>query len=56
MPSFSGVDYLDFDSVLSDEEKLSRNTTRQFVDDQIMPIIEEYKGNSRCNWFRRWRN
>src|SRR5271155_4938466 len=42
MPSFSGVDYLDFDSVLSDEEKLSRNTTRQFVDDQIMPIIEEY--------------
>src|ERR1700733_12307480 len=42
MPSFSGVDYLDFDSVLSDEEKLARNTTRQFVDDQIMPIIEEY--------------
>ena len=42
MPSFSGVDYLDFDSVLSDEEKLARNTTRQFVDDQIIPIIEEY--------------
>jgi glutaryl-CoA dehydrogenase len=42
MPSFSGVDYLDFDSLLSDEEKLARNTTRQFVDDQIMPIIEEY--------------
>src|ERR1700678_3485228 len=42
MPSFSGVDYLDFDSVLSDEEKVSRNTTREFVDDQIMPIIEEY--------------
>ena len=35
MPSFSGVDYLDFDSVLSDEEKLSRNTTRQFVDDHV---------------------
>jgi hypothetical protein len=42
MSSFTGVDYLDFDSVLSDEEKLRRNTTRQFVDDQIMPIIEEY--------------
>src|ERR1700678_1131457 len=42
MTSFSGVDYLDFDSLLSDEEKLARNTTRQFVDDQIMPIIEEY--------------
>jgi hypothetical protein len=38
--SFTGVDYLDFDSVLGDEEKPTRNTTRQFVDDQIMPIIE----------------
>src|SRR6202020_709762 len=42
MPSFSGVDYLDFDSVLSDEEKLARQTARQFVDDEIMPIIEQY--------------
>jgi glutaryl-CoA dehydrogenase len=42
MSSFPGVDYLDFDSLLSDEEKLARNTTRQFVDDQIMPIIEGY--------------
>src|SRR5271154_5548294 len=42
MPSFPGVDYLDFDSVLSDEEKLARNTARQFVDAEIMPIIEEY--------------
>ena len=42
MPSFPGVDYLDFDSVLSDEEKLARNTARQFVDAEIMPLIEEY--------------
>jgi glutaryl-CoA dehydrogenase len=42
MSSFPGVDYLDFDSLLSDEEKLARNTTRQFVDDQTMPIIEGY--------------
>jgi glutaryl-CoA dehydrogenase len=42
MPAFSGVDYLDFDSLLSDEEKLARQTARQFVDDQIIPIIEEY--------------
>jgi glutaryl-CoA dehydrogenase len=41
MPAFSGVDYLDFDSLLSDEEKLARQTARQFVDDQIIPIIEE---------------
>src|SRR6202163_3756048 len=42
MPSFPGVDYLDFDSLLSDEEKLARNTARQFVDAEIMPIIEQY--------------
>ena len=41
MPAFSGVDYLDFDSLLSDEEKLARQTARQFVDEQILPIIEE---------------
>jgi len=42
MPSFPGVDYLDFDSVLTDEDKLARNTARQFVDAEIMPIIEQY--------------
>jgi glutaryl-CoA dehydrogenase len=42
MPSFPGVDFLDFDSLLSDEEKLARQSARQFVDDQIMPIIEQY--------------
>jgi glutaryl-CoA dehydrogenase len=41
MPSFSGVDYLELDSLLSDEEKLARQTARQFVDEQILPIIEE---------------
>jgi hypothetical protein len=47
MTSFSGVDYLDFDSLLSDEEKLARNTARQFVDDQIMPTIGEYNRNGK---------
>jgi glutaryl-CoA dehydrogenase len=42
MPSFPGVDFLDFDSLLSDEEKLARQTARQFVDDEIIPIIEQY--------------
>src|SRR5487761_1561410 len=41
MPAFSGVDYLDFDSVLTDEEKLSRQTAREFVDDRVIPVIEE---------------
>ena len=41
MPSFPGVDFLDFDSLLSDDEKLARHTARQFVDDVILPIIEQ---------------
>ena len=41
MPAFPGVDYLDFDSLLTVEEKLARQTARQFVDEQILPIIEE---------------
>ena len=42
MPSFPGVDFLEFDSLLSDEEKLARKTARQFVDDEILPIIEQH--------------
>ncbi len=42
MPSFPGVDFLDFDSQLTDEEKLARQSARQFVDEAIMPIIEQY--------------
>jgi glutaryl-CoA dehydrogenase len=42
MPGFAGVDFIDFDSQLNDEEKLARQTARQFVDDQILPIIEKH--------------
>jgi glutaryl-CoA dehydrogenase len=42
MPAFPGVDYLDFDSVLNDEELLARQTARQFVDEQVIPIIEKH--------------
>ena len=42
MPSFSGVDFLDFDSLLSAEEKLARATARKFVDEEILPIIEQH--------------
>jgi len=38
---FPGVDFLDFDSLLSDEERLIRGTVRSFVDDRLKPIIEE---------------
>src|SRR5712675_3028310 len=42
MPAFSGVDFLDFDSLLNDEELLARKTARQFVDEQVIPIIEKH--------------
>ncbi len=42
MPSFPGVDFLDFDSLLSDEDRLARQTARQFVDDEVLPIIEKH--------------
>ncbi len=42
MPSFPGVDFLDFDSLLSDEEKLARKSVRQFVDEQVLPIIVQH--------------
>ncbi|MGB7438549.1 MAG: acyl-CoA dehydrogenase family protein [Candidatus Acidiferrum sp.] len=42
MPSFAGVDFIEFDSLLNDEEKLVRQTARQFVDNEIIPIIEKH--------------
>lgn len=42
MSKFKGVDYYNFDSLLTEEEILIRNTIREFVDDNIIPIIEDY--------------
>ena len=47
MPAFPGVDFIDFDSLLSDEEKLARRTARQFVDEQVLPIIEQCNRDGR---------
>ncbi len=41
MDKFQGVDYLDLDPLLTDEERLVRDTVRGFVNDKILPIIEE---------------
>jgi len=32
MPKYSGVDFIDFDSQLNDEEKLVRQAAREFVE------------------------
>lgn len=39
---FEGVDYYQIDDLLSTEQKLVRDTVRQFVKLEISPIIEEY--------------
>lgn len=41
MAKFSGVDYLNIDSQFSDQEKLVRQTARQFVEDNVIPVIRE---------------
>ncbi|MBV8476045.1 MAG: acyl-CoA dehydrogenase family protein [Acidobacteria bacterium] len=38
---FRGVDFLAFDNLISDDERLVRDTTRQFIEENLIPIIEE---------------
>jgi len=38
---FRGVDFIEFDTLLSDEERLVRDTARQFIEDNLIPVIEE---------------
>lgn len=39
---YQGVDYYQIDDLLTEEEKLIRNTIREFVDDKVLPIIEKH--------------
>src|SRR5438132_2566880 len=43
MPAFKfkGVDFIEFDSLLSEDELLVRNNTRKWVEEKIIPIIEQ---------------
>jgi len=38
---FRGVDFIEFDALLNDEERLVRDTARRFIEDNLIPIIEE---------------
>ncbi|MCG8456870.1 MAG: acyl-CoA dehydrogenase family protein, partial [Holophagales bacterium] len=38
---FPGVDYMEFDALLTEGQRLVRDTVREVVDDMVMPIIEE---------------
>ncbi|MGH9430318.1 MAG: acyl-CoA dehydrogenase family protein [Terriglobia bacterium] len=39
---FRGVDFMEIDLLFSDEEKLVRQTVRSFVDQEVIPHIEEW--------------
>ena len=42
MPRFQGVDYYEADGLFSEEEILVRNTVREFVEENVLPIIEKH--------------
>ena len=42
MPSYQGVDFYQIDDLLSDEERLVRDTVRTFVHDQVDPIVDQH--------------
>src|ERR1700723_945833 len=44
---FKGVDFIQFDGLLSGDELLYRDTTRQFVEDNVIPIIEQCNRDGR---------
>src|SRR6202790_4490678 len=44
---FKGVDFMQFDGLLSGDELLTRDTTRQFVEDNVIPIIEQCNRDGR---------
>lgn len=40
--SFQGLDYLNLDELYTPEQLLLRDTVREFVDNEVMPIIEQH--------------
>jgi glutaryl-CoA dehydrogenase len=44
---FKGVDFIEFDSLLSEDELLVRDTSRRFVEENVVPIIEQCNRDGR---------
>ncbi|MBL1213654.1 MAG: acyl-CoA dehydrogenase [Ignavibacteriae bacterium] len=42
MQKFKGIDYFNLESLLTEDEKMVRNSVREFVDSEIIPIIEDH--------------
>src|SRR3954463_14024439 len=41
MAKYQGVDFYDTDSLLSEDERMVRDTVRQWVDDNLIPVIND---------------
>ncbi len=44
---FKGVDYIELDTLLTDDERLVRDNTRKFIEDNLIPIIEQCNRDGR---------
>jgi glutaryl-CoA dehydrogenase len=44
---YQGVDFIEFDSLLSEDELLVRTNTRAFIEDKLVPIIEQCNRDGR---------
>ncbi|MDR5727274.1 MAG: acyl-CoA dehydrogenase family protein, partial [Terriglobia bacterium] len=49
MPAFkfSGVDFIQCDALLTDEERMVRDTARKFIEENLIPIIEQCNRDGR---------
>lgn len=47
MQNFTGLDYFNIDELLSEEERMVRDSVREFVSAEVIPIIEEYNRESK---------
>ncbi len=45
MQKFQGFDFYQIDSLLSEDEKLIRDSVRQWVDEEVLPVIEKHYQN-----------
>jgi glutaryl-CoA dehydrogenase len=43
--AFQGVDFLDLDAQLTEEEKVIRSSVREWVEDNIKPVIEKHQAD-----------
>ena len=41
MAKYEGIDFYDIDALLTDEERMVRDTVRAWVEDRVMPVIEK---------------